>query len=794
MSLWDKITVTSTDGDTEYEEGIDYVVDYEEDTIARLPGGIIPDGDHVVVKYAKGIQGDVLEALKENGSAVLHPVKALVKILPSADADIIEEGTDISGKATRLEVVQRMGLKPDRAKITIGDVEIYADCDPSDDVIIGVAIGEVDPEGAVHYTECFRGLVTNREMTSDGSGARSVRITVEDFSISLDAPRKGALGRTWHPTLRREVFRNGAVIADDYRQIRSAGLYDSLEMDDIVELHFAKEHPRAHNIIRECYNLAESEFLDNLVIDCLDFPVLYLDAREKTAGQVIREVASLAGASVKAEGTTLIVSESGFPDGFRTAWIYDALTVLKEEEENKAGDHFTAVQIFGHSETSRLPTKSVYIPATDFTQPGWCRVVDEEGSLEPSEPMRTEEIPQAAELSFQLDGDLYDAGSIRVIGGELASRPTVEIVEGQKVINVTVLIDWVIEDEAGECPYLEDEEGNKLFRIHGRVYDAVPVFIDEKLPIPHANVCRECIAGDDVGETFDINADDEGCYAFEAVPIGRYKIIASAPGYLDNYEDEDPDNNEMRDLYAELQEYEEEIEEGRYSKKATDYHVIVWARPKVAGGPLADLTVSQVLLEVRDEATKGDASLVYGPAIRDERITTEIMARRIGQVMLAESKQARPSVRFRLPMNRWLKAGDGIRISGDLFDLELPEGRPVQATEVRKVIEPEDGVAYDVVSSEIGEVVRSLTSRFEGDPLDTRVGVVIALYRNENGGRVYDVGSSGQVLYGLKAHPVLGEIGVGETVQLARASKGALSYLIVARTTEIFGEERICYV
>jgi hypothetical protein len=68
------------------------------------------------------------------------------------------------------------------------------------------------------------------------------------------------------------------------------------------------------------------------------------------------------------------------------------------------------------------------------------------------------------------------------------------------------------------------------------------------------------------------------------------------------------------------------------------------------------------------------------------------------------------------------------------------------------------------------------------------------VYRNETGGRVYDVAAGGQVLYGLKSHPVLGEIGVGETVQVARVSRGSLGYLVIARTTDIFGEERICYV
>ena len=794
MSLWDAIEVCSPDGQTWYEEGVDFEIDYENDTISRLPDGSIPNGAEVVVRYAKGVPGDVLEDLKERGAAVLRPVKALVKLLPSAGANLFESGTDLTGKAVRVELRQTLTGSPDTLELVVADAGIYSSCDPQDDVIVGLALGEIDSEGTTHYTECFRGLVTEREFVAGSDGAHQVRLEVRDFSIGLDAPRQAALGRTWHPRLRREVFRNGTLISDDYRELRASMLYDTLDFDDVIEIYFAKEHPRAHQIIRDCYEAAGSPFLEKLAIDCLDFPVVFLDAREKSPGQVVREIARLAGASVHAEGTTLVVSERGFPDGFRTGWIYDAVAVLDEGESSRDEGGFTAVQIFGHSETSRLPTRTIYLPPTDFTHPGWCRVVDEEGTLEPSEPLRSDELPQPAELHFQLDGLLYDPSSVRVMGGELASRPTVEIIEGKPMINVTVLIEWAVEDKAGECPYVEDEYGNRLFRIHGRVYDAIPTPDGENLPIPHAAVRRERLDGDNPGETFDISADDEGCYAFEGVPVGQYKIIASAPGYIDNFSDDDPDNDEYRDLYEELAEYEEEIEEGRYEKQATDYHVIVWARPRISGGPLADLTVSQVLLEVRDKATLSGAALVYGPGVRDERITTEVLARRVGQVLIASASQAAPAVKLRLPLNRWLKAGDGVRVTGDVLDLPLPASRPFQATDVVKVFEPHTCKAYDIVSSAPERVGLGLRRMLGEDPLDTRVGVVVAVYRNELGGRVYDVAAAGSILYGIKAWPVLGELAVGEAVQIARATTGALSYLIVARTTEVFGKERICYV
>jgi hypothetical protein len=794
MSLWDAIDVRSPDGDTLYEEGVDYEIDYENDTIARLAGGSIPDGGAIKIRYAKGVPGDILNDLKTHGEAILRPVKALVKILSTPGDDLFEAGTDISDKTVRVEFRQSLSGRPDELEVVIVDSEIYQSCNPADKVIMGCALGAIDASGESHYVECFRGIVVQREFVTSKEGAHHVRILARDFSVSLDAPMTSAMGRTWHPTLRREVFRNGTLIADDYPSLRSSQAYDSIDFDDVIELHFAKEYPQAHQIIRDCFDAASSDFLDRLAIDCLDFPVLYMDGREKTPGQVIREIAGLAGASVRAEGMSLVISERGFPDGFSTAWIYNEAAILEQGEREVAEADFSAVQIFGHSETSRLPTKSVYLPPTDFTQPGWCRVVDEEGTLEPSEPLRSDELPQPAELTFQLDGELYDPSAVRVVGGELAGKPSVEMIDDRPVINVTVLVEWKVEDKSGECPYVEDENGIKLFRIRGRVFDAVPAQGGATLPIPHASVRRESLDGDAPGETFDVSADHEGYYLFEAVPIGKYKIIASSPGYLDNFSDDDPGNDEFRDLYEELVKYEDEIEEGRYEKEATDYHVIVWARPRIDFGPLADLTVSQVLLEVRRESTRHGEALIYGPPIRDERITTEVLARRIGKVVLAAGSDARPAVTLRLPLNRWLRAGDGVRITGDAIDLPLPASRPFQATEVRKVFEPESGAAYDIVSSAPGKAVSQLMRGLGHDPLDTRVGVVVAVYRNELGGRVYDVAAAGQILYGLKAWPSLGEVTVGEIVQVSRATSGALSYLIVARTTELFGSDRVCYV
>ena len=111
MSLWDTIVVTSPDGDTTYVEDVDYEVDYENDTISRIPGGGIGDSDEVTVRYAKGVAGDILDSLKLSGSAVLRPVKALVKILPSPDSDLFETGIDLSDLAVRLEAVSYTHLR-----------------------------------------------------------------------------------------------------------------------------------------------------------------------------------------------------------------------------------------------------------------------------------------------------------------------------------------------------------------------------------------------------------------------------------------------------------------------------------------------------------------------------------------------------------------------------------------------------------------------------------------------------------------------------------------------------------
>lgn len=798
MSIWDQTEVMSEDGSIFYEENVDYTIDPENDAIARIPGGSIPDGGTVRVIYSKGVDSAVTEELKTSGSAVMMPLTAIVKILENPGDDMFKSGEDISESVTRLELIQDLSAGADEVKLMISNRELFSGFDPSDDVVISVAFGEIDRDGISHYTESFRGLVSGREIISKPDSVAHILVNAKDFSIALDSPRQSAMGRVWSPRLRREVFLNGAIIADDYRDLRNSVRFDTIDLDDVIEIHFAKEHPRAHQVILDCFNSGKGDYLQHISIDCLDFPVIFMDGRTKSPLEVIREIATIAGASVKAEGNTLDISERGYPSGFKTAWVYEDVAIFSEGEENRDKNYFNAVQVFGHCETSRLPTRSAYLSPTDFTMPGWSRVLDEEGTLDPGENDRSDEIPQPAELHFQIDGALYDASGIRVLGGELAKMPSVEFIDGRKVINITVNIDWLVEDVAGEPPYVEDEFGNRLYRIKGRVYDAVPSAGGEKLPIPHAIVTREKLDGDDAGDTFDINADVDGYYLFEVVPMGSYKIIADAPGYLDNFSDDDPGNDEYRDLYLELLEYENAIAEGRYEKKPTDYHVIVWARPLLNMGPLADLTVSQVLLEIRDSSTLIGGNISYSPAVRDDRVTTEVLAKRIGKVLISSASQEYPSFSVKLPMNRWLKSGDGIRLSGDTLGTPLPASRTFQATRVKRIFDPQSGSGHDIVDSNPGSISSLLRKSLRDDPLDTQVGIVVAVYRNEVYGRVYDVAMGGtyggRIFYGLKAGPILGEVLVGETVQVAKPSSGSMNYIIAARTTEIFGKERIVYV
>ena len=162
MSLWDLIDVHSPDGETRYDEGVDYEVDYENDMISRIPGGGIPDGGQVTVKYAKGVPGGVLDKLRTAGEATLPPVKAVLKILPSPDADLYETGEDLSGKAVRIEFRQTLENRPDELEIVLADPSSYAAMNPDDDIIIGAAFGERDESGEWRMVECFRGLVAER--------------------------------------------------------------------------------------------------------------------------------------------------------------------------------------------------------------------------------------------------------------------------------------------------------------------------------------------------------------------------------------------------------------------------------------------------------------------------------------------------------------------------------------------------------------------------------------------------------------------------------------------------------
>ena len=794
MSLYDKIRVTSPDDETEYEEGTDYIIDYLNNTITRIDGGGIPDGGDVRVTYKLGVDGGLLSELKASGTAVMNPVKAKLVILNSPNSDFHQSGTDISDEVTHVELIQDLSKGADKLRFKIADSSRYTDFDPDDDVIVVIAFGEETAVPGENMVECFRGLVVERELINAGDGSLELGITARDFSIALDSPNQPPMGRIWHPVLRREVFLNGNIIADDYRDLRNSTIYTTLDIDDVVEIHFARENPRAHQIIHDCFNAASSEYFDHVVIDCLDFPVVFMDGKNKTPLDIIREIASVAGATVKAEGNSLVISERGFPGSFETTWVYDTAVIYDQEETDRNGEFFNAIQIFGHSETSRLPTKSVYIPPTDFTMPGWSRVVDVVGTLEPEDPIRSDELPQPAELHFQIDGELYDASMVHVLGGELADAPDVEFVDGKKVINVAVNIDWVVDDKAGEPPYVEDEFGNKLFRIKGRVYDAIPDADGENPPIGLAKVTREKLDGENAGDKFELNSDEDGYYIFENVEIGNYKIIAEASGYLGNFDDTDPDNDEYRDLYQELIDYESEIDKGRYEKQPTDYHVIVWARPLIDPGPLADLTVSMVILEARDESTLSGSPLSYGNTIRDERITTEILARRIGKILIDTVGAINPSFTIKTPLNRWIKAGDGIRLTGDEIDNPLPSSENFQATSIRKIFDPSTGSAHDFISCDPGSIGNYLAGKLREDPLDTHVGTVVAVYRNELYGRVYDVSASGTTYYSLKSGPLLGALKVGEIVQIAKAKSGALGFYIVARTTEIFPEGRIVYV
>jgi hypothetical protein len=780
MTLIDDIIVTDLDGTNRYDENTDYEIDFINDRIRRLPGGSIPDSGDIRVFYGKEILSAIINQLESTQTALLPRVKAKIVKLTSPDQSP-DEGSDISDEITSCKIDLSLS-GPGRFTLHFADAAPYLDFDPNDDIFIHISAG-IATDDAFIFQPVFLGLVEERCITSDDE-FHHLEITGRDLSGLLDFPKSSASGLTFNPSYKRQVFLNGILISDEWRaeQLLSG---DALSINDIVEISYERVFPMCHDAIRAILNEAGWN-PDAISINMIDFPLTGFDARGMSPLDALTDLASRVGAAIRAEGNTIVIGSKEDASSLRTSWTYPASVILSLNENELDEQEYNAVQIFGHSETGLAPTRANLLPPIDPSMPGYARIFEKEGTLVPEEPVRTHEPPQPFEMKFRLPVGTFDPHSLLVSGARLKETP-VQIGDENEI---TLLVDWLFEDTAGEPPYIIDENGDKRFFLRGVVFDAVPGPGNDYKPIAHAKVERE--RTDIPGESSEQTCDDAGRYCFENVSQGIYKLIASHPDYMDNYEDTDPSNDIERDLFEEETDYDAAIEDGRYLKYETDYHVIVWAKPSTEAWGLTEHVISQVRLEVRAISSQTNGELKYAAPIRDENITTETLAAEIGRIIIGASSDTRHPREISLPLNPFLRPGESIIISGNEIDQQ--DGSKIAVDRLVHSLNPGD--AEFTTTAYTGEYNPSVMCRkhLKDDPLDRINAVIVGITRDSRGVERCDAAASGTVFRNLARSAAVPTVKVGDAVLIAKPSRNATHYLIVARVADIFGPERIVYV
>jgi len=782
MTLIDEIIVTNPAGTTRYEEGADYEIDYETDLLRRNPAGSIPDGDDVRVFYGKEILSSLIDELDANRTVVLPRAKLHI-IRASSPSPDPPGGLAIDDEITRCEINLSIA-EPGRFHLIFADALAYADYDPQNPIYLHISAGLAIGDSYI-FQPLMTGVVEERRII-ESDGSHHLELRGRDLSAVLDFPRATASALSFNPTYKCEVFLNGVLIADDWRAERILTGGEALKVDDVVDIAYRRVYPMCHSIIRDLLKEAGWS-LQNLALRIIDFPIIGFDARGISPLDAIRDIAARVGAGVYAEGTTLIISGKDPADDLRTSWTYPASALISFDEKESDEQEFTAVQILGHSETGLAPTRANLLPPIDPSMPGYLRLLDKEGTLIPEEPTRTDDPPQPFEMTFRVAAGSFDPNTILVSGARLKAMPARIGNEDE----ITLLIDWLFEDTAGDPPYIEDENGNRLYFLRGVVYDAIPQADGSYKSIPFARVVRERV--DQPAENAEMTCDDAGRYCFENVPQGVYKLIAYHADYLNNYEDNDPLNDIQRDLFAEEAAYDEAIENGRFLKLATDYHVIVWAKPSIEALGLREYTVDQLRLEVRAKAVLTGSPLRYSPVIRDENITTETLAAEIGRLIIYSSADARHRREIRIPLNPFIRPGEALRFSGGEIDLDSSTLKtPIEY--ISHYFNPSEGHFTTTVYAGRYNLARLCLHHLKDDPLDQLNGVVIGIKRDSQGIERCDIAAAGSIFRDLARSPAVPPVKVGDAVLIAKPSRSATNYLVVARTADIFGPERIVYV
>lgn len=755
------------------ELGVDVAWDPESNTVRRIAGGAVPDGGTIIVQQQAGVQAALIAAL-DAGQTIALPLPAL-RVQAVTDWDTEDpQGTDWSDWCWAAGGSQTLSSQPQPAWIS--GPEVLADAWRAladDDVLVRIAVA-LTPELLLPI---FEGFVTQLAATADSAGRVGVRLELADPLLRLQPPYAALESRRWGRSVIRE------------RQVIQTTTDAGFQVAQIIETLRPGPYPTAHAVCRAIFAALGDPWFTRLSLGFLDFPLVELDGRDRTPLELLQEIARLAGAQMRAAGRLLLMQEAGPASRLagapgRLTFRHPRAAIAGVERGTHVEAAPSAVQLFGHTASDAAPGSPQGTPAVA----GLERIGETRGTLRPQEPVRTDQPPAPVLITFTFNASLFDPRTLVVEGARRIGPPQYWQEGSITWARIELELPWVVTDLTGDPPFTLDEAGDPRFRLIGQIVDALASSEGAPVPVPFAQVTRTRLVGDEpMDDEETVLADAEGYYVFTDVPLARWRITAQATGYRDNWSDTDPTNNLVRDLPEEYAAWLEGSAGGRYRKEPTPYHITVWAKRYGSASGVQDLTVGQVRVEVRAQEVPLP-QLRYAPARRDERLTTQRLAIRAGQVLLWALRQAERGLTAAIPANPLLLPGDRLR-------LDLPEGTVhFDAGRIAWTVDAQEGSAQWRVGPVDASLARSLVPAIADDPLETRVGVVVALPRNAFGQTVADVEIEGQVVPGLGISPMPGMLTVGEAVQVAKWFPGASTRLVVARAPLVFGELRMAIV
>jgi hypothetical protein len=208
---------------------------------------------------------------------------------------------------------------------------------------------------------------------------------------------------------------------------------------------------------------------------------------------------------------------------------------------------------------------------------------------------------------------------------------------------------------------------------------------------------------------------------------------------------------------------------------------------------LSEHTVDQLRLEVRSTDVLSGKPLSYAPPVRDENITTETLAAEIGRLIVGASTDSRHRREITVPVNPFVSVGDAIRFSGSEID-QPGSAAKIVVDRIVHTLKPSVPDFLTILHAGRFDPQNLCMRHLKDDPLDRLNGVVIGVVRDSQGIDRCDVAAAGSIFTSLARSPAVPPVKVGDAVIIAKPSRAAVHYLVVARSADIFGPERIVYV